>query len=376
MLKRKALRILGVLVVIVIAITAVGSIFFNSLVRVMMRPGVAFDEKALPVAPDYEKPAAWTALPDRDDAADATVSALPAIDQRTAPADVFYIHPTTYVGSKWNGPIDDARLNADTDRVATRIQASAFNACCAIYGPRYRQANGTTFTQPSSDGQRAFDVAYADVARAFAYFLTHYHRGRPFIIASHSQGTALAERLLREEISNKPPRQKLVAAYLGGGPIYTAVNAKLMPDLPPCASATQTGCLIVWNARGPFYQRGEFEFQPQPGNPISHDDQLLCVNPLTWTHDEAAGVAAQNAGALFLDSPSPSVLPGFATAQCQRGTLVVTLSGKPPRDLPSRLLDRALGPGNYHPIEYQIFFVNLRQNAQARLSAFLNALSH
>lgn len=51
--------------------------------------------------------------------------------------------------------------------------------------------------------------------------------------------------------------------------------------------------------------------------------------------------------------------------------LVVSHLEKPPRDFMSRLLDRALGPGNYHPIEYQIFFVNLRKNAQVRLAAFL-----
>jgi hypothetical protein len=37
----------------------------------------------------------------------------------------------------------------------------------------------------------------------------------------------------------------------------------------------------------------------------------------------------------------------------------------------SRLLDRAMGAGNYHPIDYQLFYVNLRQNVQARLAAFV-----
>ena len=64
-------------------------------------------------------------------------------DQRHAPVDVFYVHPTSYVGARWNGPVDDPALNEATDRVATRIQASAFNGCCAVWAPRYRQANGT-----------------------------------------------------------------------------------------------------------------------------------------------------------------------------------------------------------------------------------------
>jgi hypothetical protein len=70
-----------------------------------------------------------------------------------AEADVFYIHPTSYVGRGWNASTHDAELNDATDRVATGIQASAFNGCCAVYAPRYRQANGTAFYRPSADGQ-------------------------------------------------------------------------------------------------------------------------------------------------------------------------------------------------------------------------------
>ena len=42
----------------------------------------------------------------------------------------------------------------------------------------------------------------------------------------------------------------------------------------------------------------------------------------------------------------------------------------PPRDFMSRLLDRTLGPGNSHPIEYQLFFTAIRQNAAERLRAW------
>ena len=32
-----------------------------------------------------------------------------------------------------------------------------------------------------------------------------------------------------------------------------------------------------------------------------------------------------------------------------------------------------MGPENYHPIEYQLFYVNLRRNAEARVAAYLRA---
>ena len=66
-----------------------------------------------------------------------------------------------------------------------------FNACCAVYAPRYRQANGRAFTHPDAKGQPALDLAYSDVERAFERFLAQTD-DRPFLIASHSQGTQLA----------------------------------------------------------------------------------------------------------------------------------------------------------------------------------------
>ena len=367
MAKPSAVRIVGYVLIGLSVLVSLVAMSFNSIVRMMTRPGTAFDAEALPAAPDYASPAAWSALPEREDAADVTVLGLPGIDQRTAPADVFYVHPTTYIGKKWNGPIDDAMLNAATDRVATRLQASAWNACCAIYAPRYRQANLTGFTQPSDDSDQAFAVAYGDVATAFGYFVAHHHRDRPFFLAAHSQGTLLAERLLREEIANRPLRQKLIAAYLIGLPIPIA---GLSPDTPVCAKPEQTGCVVSWNARGPQFVPGDFEFRRHNPSPQLAASALVCVNPLSFLADEAEVPASANIGALFFDAKEPTQLPGFASARCQHGMLITSLQGPPPRDFMSRLLDRAIGPGNYHPIDYQLFYVNLRQNAQARLAAF------
>jgi hypothetical protein len=75
---------------------------------------------------------------------------------------------------------------------------------------------------------------------------------------------------------------------------------------------------------------------------------------------------------VFWDDPDvpPTPRPGFASARCEQGTLRVELAEHPPRDFMSRLLDHALGTGNYHPIEVGIFYVDLRENAQARVTAF------
>ena len=62
----------------------------------------------------------------------------------------------------------------------------------------------------------AFELAYSDVLRAFDYYLAHENHGRPFILASHSQGSLHALRLIQERLAGKPLQKQLVAAYLIG----------------------------------------------------------------------------------------------------------------------------------------------------------------
>lgn len=360
--------LLGVALVLV-AIVAIAAWRIGALVRFTMTPRVLFEAEAPPPAPDYADPRSWSALPDRDDAGDAAPPGSPAVDQRRAPADVFYVHPTSYVGGRWNARVDDAALNAATDRVATGIQATAFNGCCAVYAPRYRQANGTAFYVPSPDGDRAIDLAYGDVKRAFEAFNARRGAGRPFLVAAHSQGTVLAERLIAESISRTPLRDRLVAAWLVGGRVTEEGLRERAPDLPPCRAPDDLHCMIAWNARGAEFVPNEFEMhRPDPR-------ARLCTNPLSWRVDEAEAPAAANLGAVFLESADPSPRLAFTPARCAGGLLIVLPAAAAPRDLPSRILDHVLGPGNYHPIEYQLFFMNIRANASARVAKLVGASS-
>lgn len=344
--------------------------FFDGLVIAALRPRVAFDPASVPAAPDYGESGNWSALPGRVDADDVAIEGLPALDPARAPVDVFYVHPTSFIGRGWNATMGDATVDEATDRGATRIQATAFRGCCAVYAPRYRQANLTAFTHPTADGQRAIELAGDDVIAAFRHYLAHEGRGRPFIVAGHSQGAVHAFRLLRDVVVREGLQERLVAAYLIGGPLTEVGVAEV--GLPVCGSAAQTGCVVAFNARGAGYGGGLDFVEWPPAPPGTQGRPRVCVNPLTWRRDEAPGERALHRGAVFFAGDvSPTPRPSFTSARCEGGTLVVELDGAVPRDLMSRLLDHALGAGNYHPIEVGLFFVDLRDNAAERVRAYL-----
>lgn len=363
---RRIARLLAVLVAILALGLVVAAWQIDRVVRWSLRPGRPFDARTAPAAPDYARPASWSALPTSRDLADDVPPGVTAIDQRTAPVDVFYVHPTSFLGSEWNATVPSPTIDDGTDRLSTRIQATVFNGCCAIYAPRYRQSNGNNFVEPSADGERAFELAYSDVARAFDEFNRRRGAERPFILAAHSQGSMIAEQLLIRRISRTPLRDKLVAAYLIGARMTVDGLRAHAPDIDVCASPTQLHCVLGYNARSSAFVSSPWEVRVvDPGTRV-------CVNPLSFRADESPVSARENLGAVFIETAQPQPRPRFADARCAGGTLRIDAIGPRERDFMSSLLDRVLGVGNYHSIEYQLFWSNLRANAIARTQAMLD----
>jgi len=130
-------------------------------------------------APDYARAESWAALPGRPSPADFVPEGSNAA--RDAQVDVFFIHPTGYMkGYDWNSPLDAKSATEENTKWMMANQASAFNGCCNVYAPRYREVSIFTYLVAPKDVQKqAMDFAYADVARAFTYFLQNYSHGRP-----------------------------------------------------------------------------------------------------------------------------------------------------------------------------------------------------
>lgn len=314
-------------------------------------------------APDYTEASAWFAFPGRNGPERSVPPGFKAVDEANAPADVFFVHPTTYLKNDvMNAPYNVA---GELNSPVLLGQLSAFNGCCSIYAPHYRQAS-----LKGIPDNEAITLAYSDIARAFRHYIEKYNHGRPFIIASHSQGTEHAVRLLQEEVLGKPLQNRLVVAYTVGA--YTPSSFATV-GLPTCSSAQQTGCVISWNTvqegrkeastlvKGvKFWWKGERVLSTVPS---------ICVNPLTWDEADNADADA-NLGALeFPREPAPEhaiqlkpLIAGVTGARCKDTLLEVNIGSE------SSFNDKlSKSIGSYHLNDYGIFYANIRANANARV---------
>lgn len=343
---------------------SIGCIHLDQLALKSFYTEQSFEQSPLPEAPDYKSLEAWAAHPKKEDASDVYISDYPMVPPDFATVDVFFVHTTTWLGKQWNAPTDTKEVHKNTANGSMRNQASVFNGVGRVFAPYYRQANGHAFIQPDANGYKAIEIAYADVLEAFSVFLDEYNNGRPFIIASHSQGSILASRLLGERIVDSPDQEQLIAAYVIGGP----VSEEFFGGLPICTSIDQTGCVVAFNVRGSNFQPNALEFISPLGTEYPPMEGRVCVNPLGEQNTKEA-----HQGALFFDTKTPTVLPNFCSARCEDGALIVeNLSKLPKRGIMDGLLMKVYGEDNYHAIEYQMFYLNLREDSQRRVSYFLD----
>ena len=302
--------------------------------------------------PDYSDINYWAASPFKNNPSDNVPKGLNDNAKDTL-ADVFFIYPTSYTDTKlpdgWNANIDDEAINQKTDKGSILYQASVFNKYCRIFSPRYRQANlWAFFTNEKDSAQAAFDLAYEDVRNAFEYYLKNYNHGRPIIIASHSQGTLHAGRLLKEFFEGKPLQKQLICAYIIGLPVFT----NYFSELKPCADSTSTGCFVTWRT----FEEGYI-------SPIIEKEtkKAYVINPLTWTMDTTFAPAELNKGGILRNFNK--LIPGLVHAQIHGNVLWV--------NKPKFFGSIFLKTKNYHIADYNLFYENIRENVGTRNRSFL-----
>lgn len=300
-------------------------------------------------APDYNSLDMWAAHPQKRDPSDSTPKPL-AEGRISQPVDVFFLHPTTFTDpartSEMNARMDDDSLNLKTDYSPILYQASIFNKYANVWAPRYRQAHINMYWyKDTAAALQAFDLAYSDVARAFQYFIAH-NQGRPFIIASHSQGTTHAKRLIREFVDTTNLKNRMVAAYLVG----IAVSQNEFTRIPLCKDSLQTGCFVSWRT----YREGV------PNTGYTSDQDAAVVNPLTWTTDSTVAPKSLHRGAILYKFNKVIRHPN--NARVHGNMLWISR----PRFFGGFLYKSK----NYHVGDYNLFYINVQEDVKRRINLF------
>jgi hypothetical protein len=352
------------------------------LIAVMPGPDHSFTASHAQRALDYSLKSSWLAHPKSEDNTDWLPGGGRVFPDDNNPAYVFFVHPTAYLGSEhWVGTLDKNTATEENRQWIMANQASAYNGCCDVYAPYYREVSiATYFETDLGITTPAIDFAYRDVARAFESFLQQIPANSPFILASHSQGTLHGQRLLQQVIDDSPLHQRLVAAYLVGGTIHEHLFSSHYKAVGICETPTDSQCAIAFDT---------WRADVQPNNSVPNwvgdrymrnNDRWLCVNPLSWEHNEEAVSARENPGSMPVQNeynlyslggdvpvglswrPPGTPVRGVASAQCVGGVLRTN-------DIEPGLFDGQSWGGNYHSLDYALYYQSIRENAQVRVDA-------
>lgn len=306
-------------------------------------------EEKLPYI-DYGNLNNWAASPFKEDTSDSIPAFLKEeiSDQR---ADVFFIHPTSYFSKAENASLNadllDTIVNQTTDYRSILMQATVFNGSCRVFAPRYHQGNMEAFyIFETPEAKAAFNLAYNDVRKAFLYFLENYNGNRPIIIASHSQGSLHAIRLLQEFFDGTSLQKRLVCAYVVG----YRIKKDAFKNIPVGETAGQTGCFVGWRS----YAKGEI-----PKGALNENGNSVCVNPLTWTTSEQWASPELHQGVM---NGFETIVPHTAGAGIEPATKILWVDGP--------IEENGEKVKNLHIYDYNIFWMNIRQNVKQRIDAY------
>ena len=302
-------------------------------------------------APDYSQESCWDKIP-----------------EITKEFDTFFIYPTEYMGSDEGAP-DYAPLDnpdmvegAKNDHI---IMASAFEESTNLFIPYYRQASAMAMKSAydkTGDVRAALvGTPYEDITAALDYYFENYNNGRPFIIASHSQGSAINSLVLESYFKEHPDYYKrMVASYMIGFSV-TKDWLKENPHLKFATGEADTGVIVSWNTEG----RQNIE---QNAKNVVVMPNAISINPLNWKLDDTYASASENKGSLIIDEEAGTVSIGDIGADAQlniaRGVVVTNAKSEP---IP---LTDFFGPQSFYNGDYTFYYNNIKDNVATRIAAY------
>ena len=307
-------------------------------------------------APDYSKEECWFQIP-----------------KITKDVDTFYICATEYTqSSQEKGAPDYAPLDNEEMLSVAPIeyatQASAFEDSTNVFVPYSRQA-GLKLEAEVAKRDGNIDAAisgipYEDITAALDYYFENYNEGRPFIIAGHSQGSAMAKYVLKNYFKEHSDYyERMVAGYLIGYSV-TKEDLEDYPYLKFAEGETDTGVLISWNTEGKKnVEQKAFNVPVLPN--------AIAINPINWKRDETYAPASENLGSYMLNMDTLELsfkdVGADAQVNLERGVVVTNATCEP-----SALTD-LFGPQSYHGDDYSLFYNNIKDNVAKRVAAYLSS---
>lgn len=307
----------------------------------------------------FAPPSAWLCRPDIEsdecDKADLTFTEIRADGSTTtgdvplnadAPVDCFYVYHTV---NNSDVPGNTEMPSAtDPDVVAALIKQGAhFRGVCRMFAPLYRQMTlGVYFAHRFGAWKETefFEKAYGDVVDAFDYYMENFNDGRGIVLLGASQGPMMLATLLEERFDDDEAlRSQLVSAIFGGpcGAIQVPAGQIVggtYENIPLCASATETGCIVAFDALAADVSGSICNAYP------ALPTQRACVNPgsVGSSSSEVLGVLMLSASVPQFEGVFPDTVetewvryPGIYESRCSEvGFLEVDLVADDPREPP------------------------------------------
>jgi hypothetical protein len=304
-------------------------------------------------APDYSNEECWLNFP-----------------EMTKDVDTFYIYSTVYVdSSNEEGAPKYAALD-NPEMVMGALgeyvtNATAYEDSTNVFAPYYRQAGmkyaGEVRAKTGTIDEAISGIPYDDISAALDYFFEKCNNGRPFIIAGHSQGSAMVKYVLEHYFKDHPEYyERMVAAYVIGFSV-TKEDLEAYPHLKFATGEDDTGVIISWNTEGKKnVETNAHNVVVMPG--------AISINPLNWKLDETYAPASENLGSLMQNEETGEYeitdIGADAQVVLDRGVVVTNAN-----IAPSEMKDY-FGPDSFHEDEYQIYYNNIKDNVAKRIAAY------
>ena len=304
-------------------------------------------------APDYSLPDCWLQVP-----------------EITKDVDTFYVYSTVYFDSSFEeGAPDYAALDNPEMMLGALgeyvTNASVYEDSTNVFVPYYRQAGMRYANEVSKTGNidaALSGISYDDMSAALDYYFEKCNNGRPFIIAGHSQGSAMVRYILKNYFKKHPEYyERMVAAYAIGYSI-TKEDLESNPHMKFATGESDTGVIISWHTEGPK----NVEENARNVAVLPHG---ISINPLNWKRDETYAPASENLGSYMANAESEMYeitdVGADAKVVLNRGVIVTntTYDQYAPAEF--------FGPQSFHEDDYTLYYYNLKANVAKRIAAYM-----